>query len=111
MKICIKYAKQISKDYRHDTTTVCNYFGNGYDGVRFGGENIASGYETPKKAMNGWKNSSGHYNALKNEKWKTGAIAAYYSGECWYWVAVFEEYASEELVEFNDKYGKEKLSK
>ena len=110
-KICKIRAKQISKDYRHDTTTVCNYFGNGYDGVRFGGENIASGYETPKKAMNGWKNSSGHYNALKNEKWKTGAIAAYYSGECWYWVAVFEEYASEELVEFNDKYGKVKLSK
>lgn len=110
-KICEIRAKELEKDYGHDITTICNYFGNGYDGVRFGGENIASGYETPKEAMNGWRNSSGHYNALKNVKWKTGAIASYYTGTHWFWVAIFEEYTSEELLVLNEKYGKVKLSK
>ncbi len=110
-KICEIRAKQLSKDFSHNVSTVCSYFGNGYDGVKLGGENIASGYETPQKAMNGWKNSNGHYNALKNVKWKTGAIASYYSGEHRYWVAIFEQYTSEELLELNEKYGKVKLSK
>lgn len=104
-------AKELEKDYSHSYTARCNYFGNGYDGVRLGGENIATGYETPKNAVNGWKNSTGHYNALKNVKWKTGAIASYYTGTHWFWVSVFEEYTSEELLEHNEKYGKVKLSK
>lgn len=108
-KICEIRAKELSDDFSHNVSTICSYFGNGYDGVQLGGENIASGYETPQKAMNGWKNSSGHYNALINEKWKTGAVAAYYTGTHWYWVAIFEKYTSEELLELNAKYGKIKL--
>lgn len=110
-KICEIRAKQLSKDFSHNVSTVCSYFGNGYDGVQLGGENIADGYETPQKVINGWRKSASHYNALKNQKWKTGAIASYYSGERWYWVAIFEQYTSEELLELNERYGKVKLSK
>lgn len=104
-QICEVRAKEISKDFSHNVSTVCSFLGNGYDGVKLGGENIASSYNTPKKVMKGWKNSSGHYNALKNEKWKTGAIAAYCDGTHWYWVSIFQQYTSEELLELNENYG------
>lgn len=109
-KICEIRAKELAEDYSHDRTTMCNYFGDEYGGLKYGKENIASGYETPKKAMNGWKNSSGHYNALKDEKWKTGAIAAFCDENLhWYWAAIFKEETSEELMELNKKYGKVKF--
>lgn len=108
-KICEIRAKQLAEDFSHDVSTVCSYFGNSKDGVHLGSENIASGYDTPAEAINGWKNSSGHFNTLKNSKWKTGAIAAYYSGENWYWVAIYEDYTSQELIELNRKYGTVKL--
>ena len=41
------------------------------------GENIVDYFNSPKKAMNSWKNSKGHYENLTNKNYKSGAISVY----------------------------------
>lgn len=44
----------------------------GVYGISYGaaGENIAAGYQTPQKVVEGWKNSEGHYKNMINSSYK-----------------------------------------
>lgn len=52
----------------------------GYDWMSFG-ENVASGYRTPKEAVDGWLGSKGHCKNIMNPKFKEMGIAK--SGDFW----------------------------
>lgn len=109
-KVCLERAKMISKKFSHDgwSDTVFNVLHKEYgieekyywykddNGMETGepfasGENIAEGSDNYKDAMRQWKNSQGHYNNLKNQSHKSGAIACYKSERGTYWVALFAD--------------------
>lgn len=53
------------------------------------GENIASGYNSPEKAMQGWMNSQGHRENILNTTYNRIAVGCYYSNGLYYWVQLF----------------------
>ncbi len=63
-----------------------------YANMETGAENLAYGYTTPERAMNGWINSSGHYrNMTSTGSWEIGVGYATGAGTDWthYWVQNF----------------------
>ena len=56
---------------------------------RMYGENIASGYKTPKAVMSGWMNSSGHKDNILNSSYKSIGIGCFRTGGTIYWVQCF----------------------
>ncbi len=63
-----------------------------YANMVTGAENLAYGYTTPERAMNGWINSSGHYrNMTSTGSWEIGVGYATGAGTDWthYWVQNF----------------------
>lgn len=61
-------------------------------------ENIAWGQPTPKKAMSAWKNSPGHYDALKMKNLKYGAISVYLGKNDYSWQSMFSEPKLDEVA-------------
>ncbi|MDO5520837.1 MAG: CAP domain-containing protein [bacterium] len=53
------------------------------------GENIAAGYSTPEKVVNGWMNSPGHRANMLNETYNAIGIGAVEIEGCYYWVQIF----------------------
>jgi uncharacterized protein YkwD len=63
----------------------------GYN-IGYGGENIASGYSTPEKVVQGWMDSPGHKANILGENYvDIGVGYAYSKGSSYgaYWTAVF----------------------
>ncbi len=63
-----------------------------YANMETGAENLAYGYTTSERAMNGWINSSGHYrNMTSTGSWEIGVGYATGAGTDWthYWVQNF----------------------
>ncbi len=66
----------------------------GFYGISYGsaGENIAAGYKTPQKVVEGWKNSEGHYKNMINSSFKklgVGLSKEETGGYNDYWVQLF----------------------
>ena len=61
-------------------------------------ENIAWGQPTPKRAMSAWKNSPGHYDALKMKNLKYGAISVYLGKNDYSWQSMFSEPKLDEVA-------------
>jgi uncharacterized protein YkwD len=63
----------------------------GYN-ISYGGENIAAGYSTPEKVVQGWMNSSGHRDNILGEHYTDIGVGYAYSKNSSYgiyWTAVF----------------------
>ena len=109
-KICRTRAKQISRNFSHDSfiTESKKYYKKkygiqgGYIAVNrgngkivyymlAGGENIAWGQSSYDYVCKEWKNSKGHYQNMVRKKFRTGAIACYRMKDVTYWVATFGE--------------------
>ena len=115
-EICKVRAKDIVKEFSHDKkeTTAKNVLKSSFgftqwdlsgeiDGKGYGihiisGENIYGGSTSPKAAMTGWKNSSGHYHNMIHSDYRYGAIASY-DGR---WVAIFSMVDVDEIVKNNN---------
>lgn len=68
----------------------------GVYGISYGaaGENIAAGYQTPQKVVQGWKNSEGHYKNMINSSYKklgVGLSKEETGGYAGYWVQLFTD--------------------
>lgn len=68
----------------------------GVYGISYGstGENIAAGYQTPQKVVEGWKNSEGHYKNMINSSYKklgVGLSKEETGGYKYYWVQLFTD--------------------
>lgn len=62
-------------------------FGNG---IHYKGENIASGFATPEKVMNGWMNSEGHRKNIMNGNYSRIGVGYYVDDTGYpYWVQIF----------------------
>lgn len=59
------------------------------------GENIAYGYTTPTKVMEGWMASSGHKKNILNKRYKSIGIGCFYRNGTRYWVQCFGEDAGD----------------
>ncbi len=53
------------------------------------GENIAAGYASPSKVMNGWMNSTGHRNNILNSRFTEIGVGYYQHNGYNYWVQLF----------------------
>ncbi len=53
------------------------------------GENIAAGYSSPSKVMNGWMNSTGHRNNILNSRFTEIGVGYYQHNGYNYWVQLF----------------------
>lgn len=85
-------AKEISNTFSHTRPNGTTCFTILSDlGISYGtaGENIALGYKTPEDVMEGWKNSSGHYQNIISSKFNKIGIGIYENNNQHYWVQIF----------------------
>lgn len=115
-EICKARAKEIVKEFSHDRKEITakkvlkssfgftqwdlsgEIDGKGYGIHIISGENIYGGSTSPKAAMTGWKNSSGHYHNMIHSDYRYGAVASY-NGR---WVAIFSMVDVDEIVKNNN---------
>lgn len=66
--------------------------GSGYGygcATRINGENIAAGCKTAEAAVNGWKNSAGHYWTMVDSDYVSTGIGVFKVGSYYFWVQSF----------------------
>ena len=91
-KVARLRAKEIVKSFSHTRPdgstcfTAANELGVSY---RLAGENIAYGYPTPQKVVNGWMNSEGHRKNILSFSFKKVGIGCYKSNGVLYWTQFF----------------------
>ena len=85
-------AKELSNSFSHTRPngsscfTVLSELGISYGTA---GENIAVGYSSSQSVMEGWKNSSGHYQNIISSKFKKIGIGVNIVNNQYYWVQIF----------------------
>lgn len=85
-------AKEIVKSFSHTRPngtscfTAAKELGVSY---RSAGENIAYGYPTPEKVVEGWMNSEGHRKNILSSSFSKIGIGCYKSGSALYWSQFF----------------------
>ena len=85
-------AKELSNSFSHTRPngsscfTVLSELGISYGTA---GENIAVGYSSSQSVMEGWKNSSGHYQNIISSKFKKIGIGDNIVNNQYYWVQIF----------------------
>ena len=73
---------------RPDGSSPLNYVMS-LDGIHRAGENIAGGYSTPEKVMEGWMNSTGHRQNILNSSYTMIGVGCYKSNGMLYWTQIF----------------------
>lgn len=85
-------AKEIVESFSHSRPDGSSCFTAASElGVKYrsAGENIAYGYPSPKKVMEGWMNSDGHRRNILSSSYTKIGVGCYKSGGTLYWTQFF----------------------
>lgn len=55
-------------------------------------ENVAYGYSSPQRVIDGFMNSDGHRKNILNDRWSSVAMSLYIEDGVYYWAQLFAEY-------------------
>lgn len=66
------------------------------------GENIAAGILDAQGAFDVWKNSSQHYENMKNSRWKSTGVGCFKIGSLTYWVQLFSTQSASAVTSRDD---------
>ncbi len=108
-EMCQERADELMTTYAHSRangdawyTILTDY---GIDTNCFAGENIAAGYNTPKKVVNGWMNSDGHRKNILNTNYEYFAVGvSYYEDDPDYYFYYWDLILLSSDTGFEDSY-------